>query len=73
MKPFIAKYCRTKNDAAILPMTNYTYCSKSEMMLSEIKKNNFVYAIDDSTGIQVTGSLLTDAYGDPSRDESTDR
>ena len=68
--PFIGKFLCSAKKANDVQQLHYS--SESEMMVYDAAGVKLV--IDDSLVLAKTGgSFLTDSYGDPTRDESTDR
>jgi hypothetical protein len=71
MKPFIFRYSEPHSMHAKEEFTPVEYCCKNESCIISDKPG---LAIDyQGLNVRATGSLTTDAKGDPSLDESTDR
>ena len=71
MKPFIFRYGKSQSLTAEDGIRSVQYCTQAE---ATILTEDFSLAIEHhDIGIKATGSLITEAQRDPTRDESTDR
>lgn len=66
MKPLILEYSKPFSAKFVIPLFNYD--TTLELNQLELNTNN-----DFSNSVYATSSLFTEAAGDPTRDESTDR
>lgn len=71
MKPFILRYAQPRSGAAEEGVRGIEYCTQSE---ANILTEDRSLAIEHKDlGVRSTGTLITEAQTDPTRDESTDR
>jgi len=70
LEPFIARYGE-HNCSNVLPTAAVRYMPEKELLFDE--KRNCIAIESKEASIDITGSTITRAVGDPTRDEPTDR
>jgi hypothetical protein len=71
VKPFIVKFAQFKQDSGFNLIPDMIYDPDSETMLF-IQSDKRMSAIDDLHILNATGSYITEAKTDPTRDEPTE-
>ena len=71
MKPFILRYAQARSGAAEEEGRGIEYCTQSEVNI--LKEARSLAIEHKGLGVRSTGTLITEAQTDPTRDESTDR
>lgn len=72
MNPFVFKFATSPKVSEINPTSQMRYDPISDMMVL-LKPDTKGFVIDNSSIEMATGSLITEAANDPTRDEPTDR
>ena len=71
MKPFIMRYARSQSLSCNEGIRTIQYCAQAE---ANILTEDFCLAIEHhDLCVKATGTLITEAQTDTTRDESTDR
>lgn len=72
MKPFLMKFARPNEDSNSAVARQTRYDTDQEILVYQ-DTDPFERVIDDLSCLRGTGSVVTFAHTDPTRDEDTDR
>ena len=72
MKPFLMKFARTGDEFSSAMTRQTRYDTDHEILIYQ-DTDRFERVIDDLSCLRGTGSVVTFAHTDPTRDEETDR